>query len=211
MATRAAQAASSTQAKRELVRLLFGKQYSRQGMEAHRKLVDSSMYSYQELRIAYLERVKELHPDQNKEDSGDEFLALREAWERYNEYAKMIRSATGKEEPASFTMFGVGCSFSDSHEERQLRDEITSQACRGWFSSGSLGQGGEKQKEDGSVYAKSRNMKSQNLALADESMFVQEVGENHDAANEKNVFQEAEKQTRRPKTLVGHLIRPQKR
>mmetsp|Transcript_40435 Transcript_40435/g.87326 ORF Transcript_40435/g.87326 Transcript_40435/m.87326 type:complete len:338 (-) Transcript_40435:445-1458(-) len=43
-----------------------------------------------------------------------------------------------EEEENDFTMFGVGCSFDDSPEERDLRHEIMEQASRGWFSSGSL-------------------------------------------------------------------------
>jgi len=35
-------------------------------------------------------------------------------------------------------MFGVGCSFDDSPTERDLRNDIMDQACRGWFSSGSI-------------------------------------------------------------------------
>ena len=38
-------------------------------------------------------------------------------------------------------MFGVGCSFDDSPEERDLRNDIMDQACRGWFSSGAIEEG----------------------------------------------------------------------
>ena len=41
-------------------------------------------------------------------------------------------------EEGNFTMFGVGCSFSDNDQEKDLRNEITDQACRGWFSAGAI-------------------------------------------------------------------------
>ena len=40
----------------------------------------------------------------------------------------------------NFTMFGVGCSFSDSPTEQMHRTEIMDQASRGWFSSGQLSE-----------------------------------------------------------------------
>ena len=55
--TRAARAATSRQVKQELVRLLFGKKYSRTGPEGHKKL-DSGAYSYAELKSAYLEKLQ---------------------------------------------------------------------------------------------------------------------------------------------------------
>lgn len=63
--TRAASAAISSRAKQELVRLLFSNQYTRKGPEAHRRL-DHSIYSYAELRNAYLERIHALHPDKKR-------------------------------------------------------------------------------------------------------------------------------------------------
>lgn len=35
----------------------------------------------------------------------------------------------------------MGCSFADSPSEREHRNEIMEQACRGWFSSGDLATG----------------------------------------------------------------------
>jgi len=35
-------------------------------------------------------------------------------------------------------VFGVGCSFADTPEERIRRNEIMDQACRGWFTDGYL-------------------------------------------------------------------------
>ena len=147
--TRAARAATSRQVKQELVRLLFGKQYSRKGPEAH-KMLDYSIYSYSDLRKAYLGRIQEIHPDKarsNKdltatmthESIKEEFHDLQNAWDKYEEMAsEMKKVGDGDKEDSNFTMFGVGCSFSDSEAERALRNEITDQACRGWFSSGEI-------------------------------------------------------------------------
>ena len=133
---RAVGATTSRRAKQELVRLLFGKQYAKKGPDAHRKL-DHSIYSYKDLRKAYLGRLQEIHPDKNKskelkshhiEDSKRSFNELQEAWDNYENLAKMMRKATnGDEADANFTLFGVGCSFSDSPAERALRDEIMEQ------------------------------------------------------------------------------------
>ena len=78
-----------------------------------------------------------IHPDKNKskelkshhiEDSKRSFNELQEAWDNYENLAKMMRKATnGDEADANFTLFGVGCSFSDSPAERALRDEIMEQ------------------------------------------------------------------------------------
>jgi curved DNA-binding protein CbpA len=114
-------------------------------------MLDQSHYSYTELRKAYLRRVQHLHPDRyhnqslnpNKKVDRDQakkkFVELQEAWSVYERYAKVLKQSGDAD--ASFTMFGVGCSFSDNDRERDLRSEITDQACRGWFSSGVLHSG----------------------------------------------------------------------
>jgi len=68
-----------------------------------------------------------------------QFVELQEAWDRYEEVAKMI-ARVGRPEDANFTLFGVGCSFSDSPQERAMRDEIMDQASRGWFSAGGIAE-----------------------------------------------------------------------
>lgn len=89
-------------------------------------------------------------------DAHLQFIELKSAWEEYHSSVRIIQRHTGSgsssnkkysdddswEEGDNFTMFGVGCSFSDSPKERELRDEIMDQACRGWFSSGSLSPAG---------------------------------------------------------------------
>jgi len=82
------------------------------------------------------------------------FIELKNAWEKYHASVDGGRrdkryswngdcfSADDDDDEdiddVNFTMFGVGCSFADSPEERDLRDEITEQACRGWFPSGAI-------------------------------------------------------------------------
>mmetsp|Transcript_54500 Transcript_54500/g.157600 ORF Transcript_54500/g.157600 Transcript_54500/m.157600 type:complete len:207 (-) Transcript_54500:36-656(-) len=143
--SRAYRAVSSRQLKQQVVKLIFGPQYAKKGPEAHR-LLDASIYSYADLKKAYLSRIQEIHPDKIKKGSLEaesmtrSFQELQEAWSKYEELAKLMKSPGNGNEEANFTMFGVGCSFSDSEEERALREEFTEQACRGWLSSGMLAE-----------------------------------------------------------------------
>uniref|UniRef100_A0A7S3P2L5 J domain-containing protein n=1 Tax=Amphora coffeiformis TaxID=265554 RepID=A0A7S3P2L5_9STRA len=201
--TRAASAASSHRAKQELVRVLFGPKYYRQGREAHRML-DHSIYTHSQLKSAYLERLQELHPDKrrnnheilshnnnnNSEDAArDEFISLQEAWDRYEEVAKALIKVSNGSREANFTLFGVGCSFSDSPEEQERRNEITDQACRGWFSAGELGVGDES-----SDKAKQKTKQS---SLLDDDMFVTEEMDAKPTSTGKR------------KSLIDHMVRPQ--
>ena len=181
--TRAASAASSRQAKQELVRLLFGKQYMRKGPEAHR-LLDYSIYTHSQLKSAYLQRIQELHPDKRRhetlvssstavatstlqDNANTEFISLQAAWSRYEEFAKALTKVNNGSREADFTLFGVGCSFSDNDAERDYRAEITDQACRGWFAAGQLGEGND---EDVSHQQRSTSIKQ--TSLLDDDMFV---------------------------------------
>jgi DnaJ-class molecular chaperone len=188
--TRAVSATTSRRAKQELVRLLFREQYTRKGPEAHRKL-DHSIYSYKELRKAYLGRLQEIHPDKNKSkglDSKRSFNELQEAWDNYENLAKMMRKVNkGDEADANFTLFGVGCSFSDSPAERALREEITDQACRGWFSSGAIAERDDKQHEKEAK----RLADLKKIPLADDDMFM--------TVDETNEFSESNSSEAEPK------------
>ena len=230
--TRAASATASLRAKQELVRLLFGREYSRRGPQAHR-LLDHSIYSYADLRAAYLERIHFLHPDKKNansssssssakpaiEDENDgnrttdaaRFVELQEAWNRYEEIAKMMKkvgqgSRDGNARvDANFTMFGVGCSFSDNEEEREMRNRIMDQASRGWFSAGELSERTEDRREGG----KSSRQHEQELALPrliSDDMFDQMAGEDHDRENDK-----AQSKPKAQTTLISHLIPPHRR
>jgi hypothetical protein len=150
MSTRTA--ISAKRARETLVRLLFHG--------------DTTRYSYAALKQAYLTRAHSLHPDKNRhvrggaacgdgaihrsESRNKEFIELKNAWEEYDKIMKLNKlskltsdaiTADTLEEEASFTLFGVGCSFADSPSEREHRNEIMEQACRGWFSSGDLATG----------------------------------------------------------------------
>lgn len=171
MSTRATTSLSSRRAKTDLVRLLFGSTFSRKGPEAHRML-DPSMYSYDELKKNYLERLQMIHPDkfkhsrystttttttttpderhQDADQINQRFVELQQAWTKYEEVYRMIKKV-GKGEEANFTRFGVGCSFSDTPEERAQREEIMDQAGRGWFSAGALSETTEVQTQTSNI------------------------------------------------------------
>lgn len=168
-------AASSGQVKQKLVRLLFGPKYSRKGPQAHRKL-DASIYSFVDLKKAYLNRVKEIHPDKTRknvsmyeaEKMKRSFQELQEAWKQYEELARAMKTVgNGKETEANFTMFGVGCSFADTEEEKELRSEIMDQACRGWFSSGLLPESTSSQGNASIPF-----MKIRPVSLLDDNLFT---------------------------------------
>lgn len=160
-------------------------------------------HSYSQIRAAYLQKVHEMHPDKSVardhgtlkddnvvgKDTHQQFIELKDAWEDYHASVRTTqRHKTGEnggkstpnsddefwEEEDHFTMFGVGCSFSDNPRERDLRNEIMEQACRGWFSSGSLATGegyhwgrrGNRSSDESSTESKPQ------LKLSDDNMFV---------------------------------------
>jgi hypothetical protein len=205
MSTRVIAGSSSHHVKQQVVKMLFGAKYSGQGPNAHRML-DHSIYSYSELKTAYLEEVHKLHPDKNchisnhkKESAKRQFVELKEAWQRYEELAKTMRRVEkGDNEASSFTMFGVGCSFSDNDEERAQRDAIMDQACRGWFSSGALGNGDDEVDQEEKTFTK------QQVSLCHDDYFVP-----HDESINDIQADEESKRPAKPRNfLVGHLIRP---
>ena len=214
MSTRAASAANSLRAKQALVKVLFAHKYSGKGPQA-RKMLDHSIYTYDELRAAYLERVQQLHPDKyhdkrtlndsvtmDKEDAKRQFVDLREAWNRYEDVAKLMKRVSGGDETAAnFTLFGVGCSFSDNEEERNLRNEIMDQASRGWFSSGSLVER-DSEKENGRTTSTVTKG-----PLCDDELFTCEERTTEDT-DSKNSLDSLESPRR---SLVSHLIRPSRR
>jgi len=122
--------------------------------------LDYARYSYAELRQVYLQKLQQWHPDKQysakiERDSQlyanrhTRFVELQNAWDTYNELVKVGETVDRDDAAAGdggnssrktrdFTMFGVGCSFSDNETERALRNEIMDQAGRGWFSSGAL-------------------------------------------------------------------------
>ena len=254
--TRAASATVSLRAKQELVRLLFGNKLSRKGPQAHR-LLDHSIYSYADLRTAYLERIHVLHPDKKRSQdktttaqsdssnsaangqwsatTGDEnnsffkttdtsrFVELQEAWNRYEEVAKMMKKVGQGSDgrnmqaiDANFTMFGVGCSFSDNDEEREMRNRIMDQASRGWFTAGELSertavdhqqQQGEESSTSGTNGGRGRIQQSTVSPLTSDDMFDLMEGEDHD----RDRGETDESRAKARFSLISHLIPPHKR
>jgi hypothetical protein len=169
-------------------------------------MLDHSIYTHEQLKTAYLERIHELHPDKRRNEmpvNGDkttdhasaQFILIKEAWSRYEEFARALTKVNNGSQGADFTLFGVGCSFSDTEEERQMRNEITDQACRGWFSAGELSTGddtsGEKQK-----------MKSQS-SLLDDNMFT--------IQDDEGKMSPPSPPTGKRKSLVDQIVRPSRR
>jgi hypothetical protein len=213
--TRAAMATTSRGVKQKLVHLLFRQKYKRTGPESH-KLLDFSIYSYDDLRTEYLKRLHLIHPDKHKiaantnvmttsvrnnsnnknshsnsiEELKKEFRELQSTWDKYEELTKSMMKVTNNNSnngtgtaEANFTKFGVGCSFSDNDEERALRNDITDQACRGWFSSGLITS------SSGSTSTTNNNnsVKTEKSSLIDDNMFV-EVNLHDDTKNENDVY-----------------------
>jgi hypothetical protein len=238
-----------------------------------------SMYSYNDLRSAYLERIHVLHPDKTKyqtlqdkdaavrrqgaaDDDGsisssssskrnhhDDFVALQVAWKRYDVFVKSSllennnsidkngtssNNTNGGFTEGSFTMFGVGCSFSDNETERALREEITNQACRGWFSAGQLepevaSSSGKSNDDDDDDKTMSTTLKTtkgddaSRILLSDgDDMFVQVTShENEPEAKchetnrsiydwnnspPTNSSNSSESQSRQRRSLIDHMI-----
>mmetsp|Transcript_27269 Transcript_27269/g.80378 ORF Transcript_27269/g.80378 Transcript_27269/m.80378 type:complete len:225 (-) Transcript_27269:588-1262(-) len=215
--TRGAAAANSRRVKQRLVQLLFGHKFTGKGREAHRKL-DFAVYSYADLRSAYLKRIHDLHPDKKfshnkvskkelKSFNGDhsEFVTLQEAWVNYEEVAKMMkRVSKGDEMDANFTLFGVGCSFSDSPEEQKRRSDIMDQAGRGWFTSGLIPEEISHDKSFRDCGGKSNGGR---VSLCDDEMFISSEDE------ENNFLVEEMEKKRKPtetssRSLIDHMLRP---
>lgn len=205
MSSRVTSSLSSGRCKQELVRLLFGPKYAGEGRGGHQKL-DATIYSYSDLRKAYLERLQAIHPDKlkhrhNGSPNGSStavhsrFVELQDAWDKYEEVSKLLQKV-GKPEEANFTMFGVGCSFADSPEERAKRDAITDQACRGWFSAGSLVD------VDSTVAVVKAEGKA--VPLCDDDLFVESTGEPPASSRQESSFQS---QPRRSLVPPGYTLK----
>jgi hypothetical protein len=114
----------------------------------------------------------------------------------------MFRQSTNKQDDNfwddrnnNFTMFGVGCSFSDTPIEREKRNEIMEQASKGWFPSASLSHSGEQSVVDHHESTQSYTK------LSDDDMFMQqpitEEGTSTVEVRKKTLVQENYKRRRR--------------
>ena len=136
--TRAARAATSRQAKQEIVRLLFGTKYSKTGPEKH-KLLDYSIYSYTDLKKAYLEKLQEIHPDKFKQQQQQQhinnnstttttttthyFHELQTAWKKYDDIAKAMKSFKNNSNSNRNTkpLMETICSRLDLHKMKRMK------------------------------------------------------------------------------------------
>jgi hypothetical protein len=75
---------------------------------------------------------------ESSRDLHEKFVDLKEAWDDYEKVGKLTKSRSDRDIQNNFTMFGVGCSFSDNPDEQRRRAEIMDQASRGWFSAGQI-------------------------------------------------------------------------
>jgi hypothetical protein len=150
------------------------------------------------LKKAYLKRIQTIHPDKffnSRNEARNEhsntlqpnesshngkityFIELQEAWKAYEQYYKHMKQSTNENGEGNFTMFGVGCSFSDNPVERERRNEIMNQACKGWFAAGIL-----PEKDDVSDIKSREQMPSQETTpklLLDEDLFVPVKNDNN--------------------------------
>lgn len=198
-------------------------------------MLDHSVYSYQELRSAYLERIHKLHPDKHKSqqltkttESNDRddtrhnpdddrttkshtslFLELQEAWKRYDDFAKMMKRAnkgnSSNGADANFTLFGVGCSFADNEAERELRNKIMDQASRGWFSAGELGTNKRQSEDDKGA---TDDAHSEFTRLSSDDSFEELSAKNFDGSTLRR--REGKVDKPRP-SLISHLLPPKRR
>ena len=205
MSTRVTSAASK-RAKAALITLLFPRQQSKR-------------YSHTQLRTAYLQKVHIMHPDKQRSTSStcdktahQKFIQLQNAWEAYNASARMFNKTKGdnsQDNESNFTMFGVGCSFSDSPQERTLREEFMDQACTGFLPDAIL------QSEDGDVPSQREQSPHQLCTnLSDDEMFTEQSNSESDYNFDKchrsakssatnNLVQNVENYTRRRRRMEG--------
>jgi len=135
MSTRAGQAFCATNARSVLEKAL----------NVGKKTKSNEPLSREQLRKEYLDAIFRTHPDKAKDDDQrkefhSNFIFLRQAWEAFDKEKAKDRTSKA-DDPGTFVKFGVGCSFSDSDEEKVERWEIMEQASKGWFPDGSLESG----------------------------------------------------------------------
>lgn len=95
--------------------------------------------------------VEETMRKQKSRDLQDRFVDLKEAWDEYEKIAKLMKNKSDRDTQDNFTMFGVGCSFSDNPDEQRRRSEIMDQAGKGWFSAGQIGEAANEKSQPSSV------------------------------------------------------------
>lgn len=131
------------------------------------------------------------------------FVELQDAWDKYNAIAKNMNDRDGPED--NFTMFGVGCSFSDTPSEQLRRTEIMDQACRGWFSSGHLE---EKSQPGDSLHQSESDISDTDTGWR--SRLGKGISDKHSQSRYKVLADTDEmkkyKSTSRRRSLIDHMI-----
>lgn len=150
---------------------------------------------------------KDVISKNEKYSTHDAFIELQEAWKKYHEIAKSMHKGKGESEirgvQEDFTLFGVGCSFSDSLEETHMRSKIMDQAGKGWCAAGELSEFTVADKDmHNSIDITAEHA---NFSLIDDDMF--EDSSNEDTSS--NIAWSNNPATR--KSLVEHLIPINKR
>eukprot|EP01083_Nonionella_stella_P192844 712635_1 len=141
----------------------------------------------------------------SKSSRGHEaFVELQEAWKNYNDIAKKMNDRDGPED--NFTMFGVGCSFSDNPSEQLKRTEIMDQACRGWFSSGHLEEKSQVPKSD--IIDTRSGWRSSTPER--EEILDEDSQDEHKAQSDTNPMKKC-KPAARKRSLIDHMIPAHKR
>ena len=141
----------------------------------------------------------EINIKAKKKNGHDAFIELQEAWKKYDKLARSMQKGKSESEirgvQENFTLFGVGCSFSDNNDEKNKRSKIMDQACKGWFASGELSEttttGNEEEKMDIATGRK-------RVSLVDDELFVD--------MNNINVNPPSSFRLRTKKSLIDHLI-----
>jgi hypothetical protein len=149
------------------------------------------------------------------------FVELQEAWANYESAANLLKRVGGGSADANFTMFGVGCSFADSEEERKIRDAITEQACRGWFRSGLLSSDDDDISDNDTSASSTTTMEDleissmieslRNIPLIDDSLFSEESTIHSDASYSETNKDKNGATTTSKKSLVDFKPRRQSR
>lgn len=210
---------TSQRAKQKLVHLLFSHQYTGKGYNHHRKL-DGAAYTFSKIRNAYLQRLQEIHPDKHYKnnvivterpennmrldgkspfDLNGRFVELQDAWDQYETIVRtMKKGGNAIDVEANFTMFGVGCSFADSPQERERRNEITEQACRGWFSAGAVCDINDLE---------SNRKQATTVSLCDDDMFVSILHETTSVDGELLQRNDSMKQRKKRHSLIDDMVR----
>jgi hypothetical protein len=152
-------------------------------------------------------------------------IELLQAWNRYEATAKGSKRVgkaenTAVVEEANFTMFGVGCSFSDTEQERELRTKIMDQASRGWLATGELGDASSTHHDDSTtVTEENSSTASRYIPLSCEELFQPFQQSSHDWQNHNEALERdhsnASRGMAQPRkrscSLVSHLIPPYSR